>query len=108
MTSRMEAAFRSSTLHVGTDARVDGEAGHDDAPQGLVGVAVAATVETVACELARGGLDGGEATEIGPRWLPSGGFHRLLQRPSTTPVPWPDTSDLDTPSGPADLVSHPA
>ena len=46
-TTLLRAAFR-----VLAGARVCGEASHDDAPQGLVGVSVTAAVEAVARDLA--------------------------------------------------------
>ena len=58
-------AFAGAPRGVGLGAGVVAEADHGDAPEGLVGVAVAAAVEAVAGGLPAGGLDGAGAAEGG-------------------------------------------
>src|ERR1019366_9838907 len=60
------APLLHSALEIGFRVWVVGDAYHDDAPQRAVGLAVAAAVETMACHLARGCLDGRHAAEMGP------------------------------------------
>src|ERR1039458_7583731 len=60
------APLLHSALEIGLRVRVVGDADHDDAPQRAVGLAVAATVESMACHLARGCLDRRHAAEMGP------------------------------------------
>ena len=69
MVSRRVIAFGLAALGVGAGVGVGGEPDHGDAPQGVVGLAVAACVEAVAGDLARGRLDWGGAAERG-----EGGF----------------------------------
>ncbi len=62
-------AFLDAALHVAAGAGVAAHAGDDDAPEGVVGLAVAAGVEAMAGDLAGGRGDRGDATEVRP-----GGF----------------------------------
>ena len=58
-------AFAAAARGVGLGAFVAAQADHGDAPEGLVGVAVAAAVEAVADGLPGGGCDGAGAAEGG-------------------------------------------
>ena len=63
------AAFDGAAFDVGTGARIVAHPGHHDPPQGVVGLTVAAAVQPVTDRLAGGGLDRGDAAEVG-----EGGF----------------------------------
>ena len=58
-------ALRGAPGGVGLGALVAAEADHGDAPEGVVGLAVAASVQPVAHGAPRGGFDGGGAAERG-------------------------------------------
>ena len=66
---RLALAFESAPLDVGAGARVRAHAGEHDAPQGMVGLTVAAPVESMADRLAGRGVDRGDPAEVG-----EGGF----------------------------------
>jgi hypothetical protein len=61
---KLRPALGGAAIDIGTSAGLVAHADHDDPPQGGVGLAVAAAVEAVAGDLARGRLDGGHAAEI--------------------------------------------
>jgi len=62
-------ALAGAPGHVGLGARVGGDPGEDDPPQGGVGLPVAAAVEAVAALLAGGGVDQAGAAQRGETCL---------------------------------------
>jgi hypothetical protein len=66
---RFGASFEQAPFDVGARAWIRTHAGEHDAPQGVVGKAVAAAVEPVADRLARRGVDRGDPAEVRERGL---------------------------------------
>ena len=64
MISGLERPSASAPFDVGAGTWVRAHAGEHDAPQGVVGLAVAAAVEPVAGHLAGRGVDRGDAAEV--------------------------------------------
>jgi hypothetical protein len=79
-------SFFGAPLDVVTSARVGDHADHDDAPQGLVGPAVAAAVEALAHDQPGGGVDGGTAPPQAPA-LDREHAIRLLEELRTVQAP---------------------
>src|SRR5579859_4121307 len=58
--------FFGAPLDIGARRKVANHPGHDDAPQGAVGLAVATAVESMTGDLARRRLDGRHAAQVRP------------------------------------------
>jgi len=63
------ATLLQSALHIGLGARIRAQAGDHHPPERGVGLAIPAAIKPHAGHLARGGLDGSHAAEMGPGGL---------------------------------------
>jgi hypothetical protein len=73
-------ALSGATRHVDLGRLVACHPGHNDAPEGVVGLSVTAAVKAVTGDFARGSLERCDAAELGPRGLAAQSLRVVARR----------------------------